>query len=92
MKFTLLVFCLSLFVSVIAAEEKITLDDQIKIKTPQINSRGPEKLADEVSIEMKESSTRGEKLKQEDLGEISQNFVPSELISTDNAVPFPVDI
>ena len=92
MKFTLLVFCLSLFFSVIAAEEKITLNGQIKIKKPEINSRVAETLADEVSIETKESSVRGEKLKQEDLGEISRNFVPSELISTDNAVPFPVDI
>ena len=33
-----------------------------------------------------------ERLKKRDLGDAFRRFVPSEAISADNAVPFPVDI
>ena len=35
---------------------------------------------------------KADRLKKQDLGDAFRRFVPSEAISADNAVPFPVDI
>ena len=39
-----------------------------------------------------EPAPEADRLKERDLGDAFRRFVPSEAISADNAVPFPVDI
>jgi hypothetical protein len=51
--------------------------------------------SDTASKDKKKSSApvpEADRLKQRELGDAFRRFVPSEAISSDNAVPFPVDI
>jgi|TARA_B110000240_G_C13333562_1_gene382357 hypothetical protein len=51
--------------------------------------------SDTASEDKKQSSEpvpEADRLKQRELGDAFRRFVPSETISSDNAVPFPVDI
>lgn len=49
-----------------------------------------ESLIKENAVELEKSSGLG--LKQKNLSKAFEQFIPSEKISADNAVPFPVDI
>ena len=64
-------------------------------KTPYPEKTGQEqtrqKQTDQGETEQSGSLT-SDNLKTRDLGEAFRNFRPSEEISADNAVPFPVDI
>ena len=92
MKYSVLVFSLSLLISVISTGDPITAVDQIENNKGQEVAGGATQPADEQIKKAQESSPQAEELKETTLGDSFRNFVPSELISTDNAVPFPVDI
>ena len=92
MKYIILVFSLGLLISLISTGDPITAFDQIENdKDQEAAARAPQPTDEPIS-KVKQSSTQTEELKDTTLGDSFLNFVPSELISTDNAVPFPVDI
>ena len=92
MKYFILVFFLSPLASLVSFGDPITAVDQIENNSGQEASGGVTQTADKPVSTGQEPTLQTEELKGTTLGESFRNFVPSELISTDNAVPFPVDI
>ena len=92
MKYIVLVFSLSLLISVDGKGDPITADGQIENKEDQEAPGGATQTTDEPVNRVQESTPQAGDLTETTLGERFRNFVPSELISSDNAVPFPVDI
>ena len=92
MKYTLLGFSLSLLISVVINGESVTAADRI-------GSNNDEEAAVKVTqptvasiAKLEEPTPQAEDPQETTSGDSLRNFIPSELISTDNAVPFPVDI
>ena len=92
MKHTLLGFSLSLLISVVINGESVTAADRI-------GSNNDEEAAGKVTqptvasiAKLEEPTPQAEDSQETTSGDSLRNFIPSELISTDNAVPFPVDI
>ena len=92
MKYTLLGFSLSLLISVVINGESVTAADRI-------GSNNDEEAAGKVTqrtvasiAKLEEPTPQAEDSQETTSGDSLRNFIPSELISTDNAVPFPVDI
>ena len=92
MKYTLLGFSLSLLISLVINGESVTAADRI-------GSNNDEEAAEKVTqptvasiAKLEEPTPQAEDSQETTSGDSLRNFIPSELISTDNAVPFPVDI
>lgn len=92
MKYTLLGFSISLLISVIINGEPVTAADRIGSN----NDEGAAGKATQPSVasiaKPEEPTPQAEDPQETTSGDSLRNFIPSELISTDNAVPFPVDI
>ena len=92
MKYIVLVFSLSLLISVVSTGDPITAVSQIENNEDRETPGGATQTTDEPVSKVQESTPQAGDLTEKTLGESFRNFVPSELISSDNAVPFPVDI
>ena len=92
MKYTLLGFSISLLISMIINGEPVTAADRIGSNNDE-GAAGKVTQPSVASIAKPEDPTpQAEDPQETTSGDSLRNFIPSELISTDNAVPFPVDI
>jgi hypothetical protein len=74
------------------AQEETTTGSETKVSgtEPAVVDDSPEQQ--KTGAEQNEPQPQAENLKNRDLGAAFRSFRPSEEISADNAVPFPVDI
>jgi hypothetical protein len=80
-----------------ALSEATALSEETALSNEQSQSDNaarpePETPVDAVKAEEPTNTLGGSGLKNRNLSDIFEQFVPSETISADNAVPFPVDI
>jgi hypothetical protein len=78
-------------------ESETALSEETALSNEQSQSDNaarpePETPVDAVKAEEPTNTLGGSGLKNRNLSDIFEQFVPSETISADNAVPFPVDI
>lgn len=81
-----LLLLLSTSLAALAADEPD--DDTVK----QTDTQETPDTTPENKKKSSEPVPEADRLKQRELGDAFRRFVPSEAISSDNAVPFPVDI
>ena len=84
------VIFLALLATLVAAQAAETEDQNNSVGDEIVKIDKPDK-ANEIA-EAKLEKSDGKNLKQKKLSEAFEKFIPSEKISADNAVPFPVDI
>ena len=92
MKYTILGFSISLLISVISNGERATAADRIGSNNDEEASGKVTQPTVESIAKLEEPTPQAEDSQETTSGDSLRNFIPSELISTDNAVPFPVDI
>lgn len=92
MKYTILGFSISLLISVISNGEGVTAADRISSNNDEEASGKVTQPTVESIAKLEEPTPQAEDPQETTSGDSLRNFIPSELISTDNAVPFPVDI
>ena len=92
MKYTILGFSISLLISVISNVEPISAADRIGSNNDEEASGKVTQPSIESIAKLEEPTPQAEDPQETTSGDSLRNFIPSELISTDNAVPFPVDI
>ena len=92
MKYTILGFSLSLLISLVINGESVTAADRIGSNNDEEASGKVTQPTVESIAKLEEPTPQAEDPQETTSGDSLRNFIPSELISTDNAVPFPVDI
>lgn len=81
-----------LIVMPLQAQEETTTASETKVPGTDPVAIGDSPKQQKPGTEQNEPQPQAENLKNRDLGAAFKNFRPSEEISADNAVPFPVDI
>lgn len=85
---TLLLTLLLFTLSVSSAEEQNSTPDEVNQSDQSNQSQGE----DRIETEQTDPAPEADNLRNRGLGDAFKNFQPSEEISADNAVTFPVDI